>query len=157
MLNFAERTGCGAVIMVWSFLKISDKYLSNISNYFAIVKVYITQYPLWDLFLESHGWSSLITMRLKVVQVFYSTTMMILALSHASAYLLVPRYAFRLDASYHVQYCYKWQSTIQQFLRLFEYVFVVKYTKWRHNTFNWLHFDFKSHIWKTSKVNAVSQ
>jgi hypothetical protein len=30
MLNFAERTGCGAVIMVWSFPSQNGKYLYNI-------------------------------------------------------------------------------------------------------------------------------
>jgi hypothetical protein len=30
MLNFAERTGCGAVIVVWSFLSVNDA--RSISN-----------------------------------------------------------------------------------------------------------------------------
>ena len=62
MLNFAEQTGSGAVIVVWSFLKLHDESKYTIPVYFTFLPLCGTEPRVYDYYMKSMHMADLVTL-----------------------------------------------------------------------------------------------
>ena len=101
MLNFAEQTGSGAVIMVWSFLPAAPHYAIYVCWYIYEQKFSSAFFPIFTHHLTNKTYSSLLLKQIHLCQTNNSSPFPYCQIPHCNSWSSI--FSYNQGISFHFQ------------------------------------------------------